>query len=409
MNPDKRRQCATDSVWTRTESRYEGALRVAYRIPCDERALTTSAALPPAYASDEALFDTRSRDELLAALDLSLQPAFAPQRPTIRAGADLLRYNRVEGLSVGVLATQVLGAGYTVTAQGRIGHADRHANGELALERSNGRRVVTGAIYHRLAAANPQWGSALSLGASLPAFLYARDEGFYYRTMGVELGEQREQRAGSLEYRLFLEREWTAGDTSVINTFSLGRLVGNRRFRENVVAEPSAVTGVSLAWLRAIGSNPEGLRLTTATRLEAGTGTFEYARAELEGTLTRPLGPLAAAFTGSVGSSTGRVPAQRRWYLGGLRTVRGQVANTQHGDAFWLTRAEVGTRRGAVRPVAFFDAGWAGSRTAFGRVQPQRGAGVGMGFLDGLFRIDVSRGLNYTKRWRTDLYFEAPL
>jgi hypothetical protein len=44
-----------------------------------------------------------------------------------------------------------------------------------------------------------------------------------------------------------------------------------------------------------------------------------------------------------------------------------------------------------------------------GTTQPQRGAGFGFGFLDGLFRIDVARGLYPLKRWRTDLYLEAPL
>jgi len=409
MPANKRRQCGADSVWTRTETRYEGALRIAYSMPCDESKLTSSPALPPAYAADEELFDTKSRDELMASLDLSLQPSFAPQLPTIRTGSDLLRYNRVEGLSVGVQAKQVLGAGYTATAVGRIGHADLHANGELSLARTNGMRTVTATVYHRLNAANPEWGGGMSFASSLPALFYARDEGFYYRSWGVELGEQREQRRGSLEYRLFLEREWTAGDSTVVNTFSLGRLLGDRRFRRNITAEPSSVTGIAGSWLRAFGNDPDGFQMTSIVRAEGGTGTFEYARGSLETTITRPVGRFAAALTGSIGSSTGRVPLQRLWYVGGLRTVRGQIAGTQSGDAFWLGRGEIGTRFRAFRPVGFFDVGWAGSRTTFGQIQPQRGAGFGVGVLDGLFRIDVSRGLYPTKRWRTDVYFGAPL
>jgi len=409
MPAARRRQCTTDSVYTRTETRYEGALRIAYSIPCDESKLRHSPALPPAYAADEDLFDTKSVDELMASLDLSLQPAFAPQWPTVRTGSDLMRYNRVEGFSAGVLATQVLGAGYTATALGRIGHADLHANGEVSLRRSNGLRTVTGTLYHRLNAVNPEWGGGMSLGSSLPALLYTRDEGFYYRSWGFELGERRERRRGSLEYKLFVEREWTAGDTSVVNTFSLGRVFGDRRFRQNILSEPLSVTGVSGSWMRAFGNNPNGFQLTAITRGEAGTGTFQYARGSFEGTLTRPIGRYAAALTGSIGSSGGRVPVQRAWYLGGLRTVRGQVAGTQAGDAFWLGRAEVGTRFRAVRPVGFFDMGWAGSRKTFGQTQPQRGAGFGLGFLDGLFRIDVARGLYPNKQWRTDLYWGAPL
>jgi hypothetical protein len=92
-----------------------------------------------------------------------------------------------------------------------------------------------------------------------------------------------------------------------------------------------------------------------------------------------------------------------------VRTVRGQLAGTQLGDAFWFSRAEVGTQSGAFRPVAFFDVGWAGSRRSFGSIQPQRGAGLGLGLFDGLMRFDVARGLYPNRRWRLDLYFDAPL
>ncbi|MCC6245411.1 MAG: hypothetical protein IT353_21395 [Gemmatimonadaceae bacterium] len=410
MPANKRRQCAQDSVWTRTETRYEGALRIAYAMPCDERKLTTSSALPPAYTADEDLFDVKSRDELLAALDLSLQPAWAPQRPTVRTGSDLLRFNRIEGLSVGLQARQVLGAGYTATAVGRIGYADLHANGELSLARSNGPRTVTATVYHRLNATNPEWSGALSFGSSLPAFLYSRDEGFYYRSFGAELGEKREQRRGALEYKVFIERQYTAGDTGVVNTWSLGRLLGDRRFRQNIIAEPLSVTGVSGAWSRAFGSNPNGFQLLSTTRFEGGTGTYEYARGSLEATLTRPVSSFAVGVTGSIGSSVGDVPRQRNWSLGGLRTVRGQIpGGAYEGDAYWLTRTEVGVRGGAFRPLVFFDAGWAGSREAFSKIQAQRGAGFGFGFLDGLFRVDIARGIYPNKQWRTDLYFGAPL
>ena len=409
LSPSQRAQCATDSTYTRTEDRYDGALRLAYAMPCNREKLASSPALPPAYKADEELFDMKSRDELLAALDLSLQPGFAPQPIKLRSGLDLLRYNRVEGLSVGVTATQPLGAGYTLSALGRVGHADLHLNGEFSVARSNGPRTVTATVYHRLAATNPEWAGALSLAPSLPAFLYGRDEGFYYRAFGAELSETREMRKGSLEYRLFIERQYTAGDSTVTNTFSLAQLFGNRRFRQNILSEPASITGVSGSWLRAFGNNPQGLRLTTATRIEAGTGTFEFARGSVEGTATRPIGRFATALTGSIGSSAGRLPVQRLWYVGGLRTVRGQIPGTQAGNAFWLARAEIGTKAAWARPVGFFDIGWAGNRKTIGGTQPQRGAGFGAGFLDGLFRVDIARGLYPTKQWRTDIYLSAPL
>ncbi|WP_439643350.1 hypothetical protein [Gemmatimonas sp.] len=402
-------QCRTDSTWTKVEERYEGSLRIAYDMPCDMERLATSPALPALGANDEELFDLRSAEQLANALSMSLQVPFAPQLPTIRSGSDLFRYNRVEGLSAGVEVKQVLGAGYTLRGVGRIGHADLHANGELALIRSNGARTVSATVYHRLAAMNPEWAGALTLGPSLPAFLYGRDEGFYYRTYGFELGERREQRRGALEYRLFVERQWTAGDSDVVNTFSLARAFGDNRFRENLVSEPGSYAGVSGTWTRMLLERPRGLRMTGLARVEAATGTFEYARGAIESTISRPVGPFATALTGSIGSSIGRVPFQRGFAVGGVRTVRGQLPGTQLGDAFWFSRAEIGARNGAFRPVAFFDVGWAGSRKTFGSIQPQRGAGLGFGLLDGLIRFDIARGLYPSKKWRLDLYLEAPL
>lgn len=403
------RLCQKDSTYTRVESRYDGALRIAYDMPCDAAKLANSPALPPAAVSDEELFDLKARDELLSALDLSLQPGWMPQMPTVRVGSDLLRFNRVEGLSAGVHVSQVLGAGYTLNAVGRIGHADLHANGELSLARSNGARSVTATVYHRLAATNPEWGGGLSLGPSLPAFIYGRDEGFYYRTTGAELSERRERRRGALEFKLFIEKQWTAGDTNVVNTFSLAKLLADRRFRRNIESEDLSVTGVSGMYSRVLLDRPQGLRVTTVLNGEAGTGTFQYARASVEGTITRPVSRFSTALTGAIGSSVGDVPRQRGWFVGGVRTVRGQIAGTQDGDAFWLARAEVGTKQGFFRPVGFFDVGSAGSRNAFGKLKPQRGAGVGIGVLDGLIRVDFSRGLYPLKQWRTDFYLSAAL
>lgn len=407
--PGKVTQCRTDSTWTRVEERFDRTLRIAYDMPCDMDRLAKSPVLPAETASDEELFDLRSAEQLAKALSMGLQVPWAPQRPTVRLGSDLLRYNRVEGLSAGVEVKQVLGAGFTLRGVGRIGHADRHANGELSLVRSNGARTVTASAFHRLNATNPEWAGALTLAPSLPAVLYGRDEGFYYRSYGIELVERREQRRGSLEYGLFLERQWTAGDSDVVNTFSLARAFGGRRFLGNQLAEPGSFTGVRATWARSLIDRPQGLRLVSVTRAEAATGTFEYARGSFETTVSRPFAGFAGAITGAIGSALGRVPIQRSYYVGGLRTVRGQLPGTQAGDAFWLGRAELGRDLGAVRPVVFYDIGWAGSRRAFGQVQPQRGAGFGFGALDGLLRLDIARGLYPSRGWRTDIYLGAPL
>jgi hypothetical protein len=397
-----------DSTYVRTESRYNGALRVAYTMPCDRASLRTSSALPPANMSTEELFDLSQRDDLIAALGLSLQPAWGPQAPTVRTGLDLIRYNRVEGLSVGLQGEQVLGAGYTARASVRLGHADQQLNGELGFERANGRRTVYGTVYERLRATAPEWGNPLSFGPSVPALLYARDEGFYFRTRGVEVGDRQVRRTGAFEWRLYHEQQRTAGDSSVVDTWSLGRVFGNR-FRTNFDASRVSLTGLDVSWSRAFGADPAGLRLVTAVRGEGATGTVTFGRAAFEATASRPLRKVALALTASAGSSVGDVPPQRNWFLGGLRTVRGSTPGSEVGNAYWFLRQEVGTKFGAVRPVVFFDAGWAGARDAFGEGRVLRGAGGGLSFLDGIFRLDIARNLARGGGWRTDLYFEAPI
>lgn len=405
------RQCAAsiDSTWTRVEKRYDGAVTVGYRMPCNMAGLSSSPLLPRLNESDADVFDLESWQELANALSLGLQTPWAPQMPRLRSGADLFRYNRVEGLSVGVEASQVLGAGYTARAEGRLGLADLHANGELALSRSSGARTITASLYHKLNAVNPDWAAALSLGPSLPAFLYGRDEGFYYRSYGISLREQREQRLGTLEYGVFLERQWTAGDSGVSNTFSLARAISGRRFARNIPAEPGSYAGVNGSLSRMLVQHPGGLRITGILRAEAATGTFQYATASVESSISENLGRVRASLTGSAGNSFGRVPVQRSYMLGGLRTVRGEPPAAQSGDAFWFTRAELGTRQGVFRPVVFYDVGWAGSRSAFSRGGSLRGAGAGVSLLDGLLRFDVSRGLGPFKTWRSDFYLEAPI
>lgn len=400
--------CMHDSSYVRVRDRYNGALRVAYNVPCDSHALKDSPELPPVDASNAAVFDGNSAQDLLDMLGLNLQPAWAPEMPQIRTGTDVMRYNRIEGLSVGVLATQHMGAGYRLLAEGRIGHADLHLNGEFAVERSNGRRTVRGTAYHRLSASNPEWAGALTWGASMPALLYARDEGSYFRNFGFELTDRRESAKSMVTARLFLERQWTAGDSTVVNTFSIPRLFGDRRFPPNPISEPASLTGVSIEWLRSYMPRA-GVATTSALRAEAATGTYEYGRGSLELSASRAAGPLTLAVTGSGGSSVGRLPVQRQWYMGGVRTVRGQMAATHEGTAFWLVRSEVGTRSSFARQVVFFDIGWAGARDAIGVTQPQRGVGFGTSILDGLFRIDFARGLYPNKGWRTDLYLQAPI
>ncbi len=405
-----RSQCETSDTRVFAEERHDGALAVTLRIPCDTTLLVSSPELPPSiYDEGEELFNAAAREALIESLDLSLQPEWSPQPPDVRYGLEdgLLRYNRVEGISAGIGIASVLGRGYTGEAYARLGSADLEPNAELRISRSNGRRTIAFGAYRRLAVVG-DWGNPLGLGGSLNSLLFARDEGFYYRTIGVELTGERETAGIPIVWRVFAERQ---GDADVETQFSLAHLMNDVRFIENVDAVSGNIAGMDLRWSASFGLDPHAWRALADLRAEAAAGDFDFARGALDLTLSHGIGArLDGAVTLGAGFSGGNVPAQRLWYLGGSYTVRGQQPSAQAGtpgagDAFWLARAEIGSSFPAVRPVLFADLGWAGDRSTWAHPGlPMSGAGAGVSFMDGLFRFDVARGINPDDDWRASMY-----
>lgn len=391
-------------VVTRRQRLEEQELRMAVRISCDLEALAHSPDLPKSiFDEGEEIFGSAERDALVKeALSLVAQPPLAIGHipPMLRWGLEFTRFNRVEGLSSGILIEQPLGGGYTTSLLARIGHADLEPNGELTLSRTNLSRVVRGRVYHRLVSAS-DWGSPLSFGSSLSSLLFGRDEGFYYRGTGAELELARENRE-TWSWKLFVERQRSAVPE---NDFSLGA-----RFIPNIVAREGAYAGFAGRLRHTRGLDPNGFRIFTDARVEGALDSSSaYGRGALDLTFTQRLGHVVTALTMSGGASAGDLPPQRRWYLGGAQTVRGQWADTAHsGNAYWMGRVEAGGMIRAVRPVLFGDLGWVGARERWRDVgRPLSGVGVGASVLDGLIRLDLSRGLHPVKRVRLDLYVEG--
>ncbi len=404
-----RRPC--DSTGNRTYTRQRDGMPepVQITISCDTAKLAHSPDLPASiYDKGEEIFGAAEMDALVAqALAMDAQAAFAPQLPT--AALDRPRYNRVEGLSLGVRGEQVLGAGYAVRGSARIGTADREPNVELTGSRSDLRRTYSITAYNRLVSAS-DWGNPLSVGSSLSALLFGRDEGFYYRATGLELSSAPDAGASSsLSWSLFAEQERTATQRT---TFSLARSVSGAQFEPNIAADRGRWVGARTRWLQSVGLDPQGFRLFADARLEAARGdSAGYGRAALDLTGSRGIGNGAASLTVAAGSSVGALPPQRFWFLGGNATVRGQapgLSEGKAGNAFWLARAELAHGVGVVRPVLFGDLGWAGDRTRWREIgRPLSGVGAGTSLLDGLVRFDVARGIYPEKAWRVSAYLDA--
>jgi hypothetical protein len=402
----RRGKCDSTGMRTRTRTSDDNPDPVLVRIPCDTLALAHSPELPPSiYDQGEEAFGGAEMDALVAqALSMSTQAAFAPQLPTV--ALDRPRYNRIEGLSVGGRADQLLGAGYSLHANARIGVADREPNVELTGSRSDLRRTLSLTAYNRLVSAS-DWGRPLSFGSSISAFLFGRDEGFYYRASGLELTSAPDVGGESaLTWGLFAEQERTARQRT---TFSLAHAMSSADFEPNIESVKGTYIGARTRYTRNFGLDPQGFRLFSDLRLEGARGdTGSYGRAALDLTASHGIGNGAASVTVAGGSTVGVVPTQRFWFLGGTQTVRGQRPGVAMGDAFWLARAEVAHGLGVVRPVLFADLGWAGDRAKWRDIgKPLSGVGAGMSILDGLVRFDVARGINPEKQWRVDAYLEG--
>ncbi|MEP6731158.1 MAG: hypothetical protein ABJE10_10995 [bacterium] len=402
----QKKQCETSGVHTYVRTRDGNPNPILTTVTCDSLKLANSPDLPSSiYDKGDETFSSAEMDDLVkSALSMGAQPDFAPQPPT--AAFDNMRYNRIEGLSVGGRVDQQLGAGYSAHADGRIGIADRQPSVELTGSRSDLRRTLSVTAYNHLVSAG-DWGNPLTLGSSISAFLFGRDEGFYYRASGLELSSAPDETSGgAFVWSLFAEQERTAKQKT---TFSLARVSHGAQFEPNFEAQRGVYVGARTRYTGTIGLDPQGFRLFTDFRLEGARGdTGSFGRGALDLTASHGIGDGAAAITVAAGSTVGIVPAQRFWYLGGSQTVRGQRPGKEVGDAFWLARAEIAHGVGVIRPVIFTDFGWAGDRRNWSKIGlPMSGVGAGTSIMDGLIRFDVARGINPERMWRVDTYIEA--
>jgi hypothetical protein len=378
-------------------------------VPEDTASLLTSPDLPPPLADQSARLITGEEVESLARVltpSLGQLGDFRPELETRIADLRLLRYNRVEGLSIGARADVAWGP-LAIDGEARIGLADREPGVEIGIVRESMSRRLRVAGYRRLAAFDPT-ARVFGFGASLNALLFGRDEADYFRATGAELTSQPvTDGRWSYAWRLFGEHQHAVRRET---QFSLARAWDSDPFREVRAADDADQAGLGLTLSRDFGGDRSPARFTLGTGLEGQTGTFGFGRGQLFARLGVPsVGRFAIALEGAAGTTTGDVPVQGRWYLGGPSTVRGYEGALVGGEAFWRARAEVATPLPAARLVVFSDAGWAGPRDGWDFDPPLLSAGIGASFLDGLVRFDVARALREPTGWRVDLYLDAAL
>lgn len=380
-------------------------------LPADSLSLITSPVFTSALLSggENVLSESEARD-LATELRLLPQAPWQAHAPSLRfglGGAGLVRYNRVEALSVGARYQFDFGR-LTLDATGRLGVADLEPNAELGLGRETPDLRFRLAGYRRLAVANPAT-RALGVGNSLGALLLGRDDGAYFRAAGAEFTVQPAATAPqAFTWRFYAERQSSAEKET---DASFAHLLRDAHvFPDNITAARADQVGAALTLHGEHGKDPAGLRVGADIGMDASVGTYAFARVALTTRVTVPLpGHLLGGIEAAAGTSGGTVPAQSRWYLGGPATLRGYGGLAATGAAFWRGRAEVANAFPAARVALFSDAGWAGPDRAFPHGRALVSAGVGASFFDGLLRVDLARALRSPAAWRMDFYVDGIL
>lgn len=378
--------------------------------PTDLDRLLLSDLLPPPIWADAPGFATRSElgelGERLAAM-AGHPRSHLPTRFTWGLDElDLVRYNRVEALSVGARATVPLPFA-TLAATGRLGAADLHPNADLLLSRASVRRTLALRAYHELATVHDTR-SALGPGNVISALLLGRDEGEYYRATGASLTLAPPSTARPWwELRTYAERHAAAERNTHV---ALPRLWSDSVFRPNIAADEAVQYG-ALAMVRPWwGTDPYRAQLGMDLLIQAEAGDYDHARGQLTLRSAAPIGSrVRIGAEAGIGSSLGEVPLQRNFFLGGVSTLRGYQASTVSGTSMARARLEVAhtTPYGAV--ALFSDWGWAGELSGIRSDDQRWSVGVGSSLLDGVVRLDIAHGLRQPRGWRLDLYLDALL
>jgi len=372
--------------------------------PPDDSLASSPELPPPSYDREPLAFKDDELAELRTDLGKIVLPPPEPGRVRfIRPGIpDLVRYNRIEALSIGA-RLEIPTWGYSgVSLTGRLGIADLKPLGVFEIRQEMGRSVVKASGYHDLMSA-ADWGNPLTFGNTLNTFFLGYDNGQYYRAAGMTVEGVTNRGRTTLGWRLFGEYQYAAEKGTNI---SIPDLWGDT-LNSNIEADKANLIGASgrIDLQYGVGST-DGVLLPSVWG-EAATGTFEYWRLAAQVAYMQSLfGTIRGALEVSAGTTGGEVPTQRLYFLGGPYTLRGFDVGDPAGNAYWFGRLELGNSLPAFRVMAFGDFGWAGSRNDFG-ADTKIGVGLGVSALDGIFRIDFGHAVRGGNDWRLYIYSDG--
>ena len=348
----------------------------------------------------------RQAAELLGRQLLSGLPA---SRLELASASSTLRYNRAEGLALGIgyrtapaeralLAVRggiALGTGRPwAEADGWLGERPRRVGAGLHLNQPRDagsvRPVVSGAMN------------------TLTALLAGYDFTDPYYASGGELRLERPLGARwTGEARARVERHrsaWTATERSLFG--------GGGSFRPVDPVSEGTFTGGTLAARRRVPAEVGrgwGAGVEVVGGRIAGDSTLAYARPIVDAVFVMrgAGGGTELMLEGAAGAVVGDVPRQATVRIGGRGTVPGHPFRAHGRDRFALARGTLSTElvprflRGRLLGAA----GWAGhpGEPPPGIVLPEAGAiysvGAGVGIFFDVLRVDMARGFRGEGRW----------
>jgi Haemolysin secretion/activation protein ShlB/FhaC/HecB len=301
--------------------------------------------------------------------------------------SDALRYDRIQGLS--------LGLGYRLRIPGidfaaiygtvRYGLSDDRMTGRLTFLRDapGGRLRISG--YREISDFDP-FAPGHGFGNTLNALFAGHDNGDYSLVHGGSVGFETSVATGlDVGVGVSAQREQSFGREakSAVNDF----LGGTGEFPPNPPVADGTYGGL---WARLGGFGRR--RWTITADLQAGEGT---STGRLYGRIRQGVGGRrGVTLEVKAGLATAPTLPQSLFRLGGVTTVRGFDYGARRGQAFWAARLDITPFRGRLRPVVFADAGQAARAEDLFSSQALVGAGVGLSLFRGVLRFDLSHAVS---------------
>jgi hypothetical protein len=315
---------------------------------------------------------------------------------------DALRYDRVQGLSLGLgYRARVPGIAFTdVHGTARYGFSDDRVTARASVIRDApaGRLTLSG--YRDVVNVDP-FAPAPGIGNTVNGLFAAHDDADYALAHGGSATYETSLATGlELAAGARYERQTSVARAaeSELNDF----LGGSGLFPANPPVNEGRFGG-GFVRLSGLGA----LRWQATADLLGGEGKVT---GRLYGEVRHGIGGrrgLTVRLKG--GLATRPTLRQSAFRLGGVGTVRGHDYGERRGQAFWAAQLDLAPLRGRLRPVVFADLGQVGSAGSLFSGRVLAGVGAGLSLFGGLVRFDLSRSVSPDRPTvRFDFVIQAP-